>query len=363
MHIVLSQRVDIDSSYSDELFKLYHYPTRYKNQLKTGDVFVYYQGDRLVREHRYYYGMGKIGKILLDDLDGSYYAELIECKKFKDKVSIYLEDGYIEQMDFSTVRKSFNPPWQSSVRPISKKAFEYIISRSGIVENNNAGDEDENLQYEWAYSKNSCCIKSRKVTDKIVSVDDLKEELKWKIKKFYVYKQNDAIFEMQQIVNQITKALYPKSNTDIAQKNVKDHREGIISLRDCCKSMQMTFSYKPVLIKAILFHADTDGNVNVSDIVEFFRNFYESRRRDGVIIEKGNSIFAKGKYTDKEAERIIIMNPVKCFENMNILKYHKSSGVIRVNANIWKSISKEGKLEIEVVCDERLVQYFKKIGK
>ena len=42
--------------------------------------------------------------------------------------------GYIEQLGYETVRKSMNPPWQSSVRPISIEAFKYILDHSEINE-------------------------------------------------------------------------------------------------------------------------------------------------------------------------------------------------------------------------------------
>lgn len=45
MLVVLSHRIDFESDYADELFRTYHYPSRYRNQLHEGDRFVYYQGN------------------------------------------------------------------------------------------------------------------------------------------------------------------------------------------------------------------------------------------------------------------------------------------------------------------------------
>ena len=41
MLVILSQKVDSESSYADELFNSYHYPARYKNQLHEGDTVSY----------------------------------------------------------------------------------------------------------------------------------------------------------------------------------------------------------------------------------------------------------------------------------------------------------------------------------
>lgn len=40
----------------------------------------------------------------------------------------------MEQLGYDTVRKSINPPWQSSVRPLSKQAYSYILQHSGSHE-------------------------------------------------------------------------------------------------------------------------------------------------------------------------------------------------------------------------------------
>ena len=75
------------------------------------------------------------------------------------------------------------------------------------------------------------------------------------------------------------------------------------------RQMDMSYSYKPVLIKAILHHADEKGRIQLADIVAYFRAYYEGRRAAGLVVEKPNSLFARGGYTDKEAERNILPIP------------------------------------------------------
>lgn len=124
------------------------------------------------------------------------------------------------------------------------------------------------------------------------------------------------------------------------------------------EQMDMSYSYKPVLLKAILKHADKNGRVKLEDIVSYFKNFYESRRAGGLIIEKSNSIFAKGGYTDKEAERNILSNPFKRFEDMNMLRHTKTLGIIEVDSTVWKKLTDEDKAKIELVCSEKLEEYY-----
>jgi hypothetical protein len=122
--------------------------------------------------------------------------------------------------------------------------------------------------------------------------------------------------------------------------------------------MDMSYSYKPVLIKAVLLCADDKGRVKLDDIVSFFRSYYEGRRSAGLVVEKKNSIFARGDYTDKEAARNILSNPFKRFEDMQMLRHTKTLGIIQVDEAVWKRLSKEEKAEIDQICDEKLNAYF-----
>lgn len=134
-----------------------------------GDTFVYYQGNRYDKSQRYYFGTGKIGKIRQED-EENYYAELFNVVRFEKKVPIYLPDGgYVEQLGYETVRKSINPPWQSSIRSLSKAAYEYMLSKSGgkkIIESCNA-------------------------------------DLKKAIQSYYIEKDKNAVLQILRIANQL----------------------------------------------------------------------------------------------------------------------------------------------------------------
>lgn len=176
MLIVLSQKVDSDSDYEDDLFKVYHFPARYRNQIHEGDTFVYYQGNRFDKTQRYYFGMGIIGKITCSD-GVNYYADLLYGRKFEKKVPIYLPDtGYIEQLGYDTIRNSINPPWQSSIRPLSESAYNYILSHAGELSD-------------------------------VVSIEEMKEKMKNEIRSFYVGGNDSAILQIIELSKKIAKLL------------------------------------------------------------------------------------------------------------------------------------------------------------
>lgn len=179
MIVVLSQKIDSESAYEDELFSRYHYPARYRNQLHEDDTFVYYQGNRYDKSQRYYFGVGRIGKISSTD-ENNFYADLLDCQRFSINTPIYLPSGgYIEQLGYDTIRKSINPPWQSSVRPLSLEAFNYIMKVAGST---------------FSIETSS-------------PLDKLKESLRDAVRDFYVEKNNSAILQIREISNSIVKVM------------------------------------------------------------------------------------------------------------------------------------------------------------
>jgi hypothetical protein len=115
------------------------------------------------------------------------------------------------------------------------------------------------------------------------------------------------------------------------------------------------------LLKAVLQYADKQGRVKIEDIVAYFKAYYEDRRNKGLKVEKQNSIFAKGGYTDKEAERNILSNPFKRFEDMNMVRHTKTLGIVEVDSTVWKKLSEDEKAHILSVCDKKLDEYYERI--
>ena len=130
---------------------------------------------------------------------------------------------------------------------------------------------------------------------------------------------------------------------------------------DMIRKMDMSYSYKPVLIKAILRYADEKGRVRLEDIADYFRAYYEGRRAAGLVVEKATSIFAKGNYTNSEAQKNILANPFKRFEDMQMLRHTRTLGIIQVDEAVWKRLGEGEKAEIERVCGEKLEGYYRRL--
>ena len=131
---------------------------------------------------------------------------------------------------------------------------------------------------------------------------------------------------------------------------------------DMIRRMDMSYSYKPVFVLAVLAHADKSGFINLSDIVAFFRAYYQQRRADGLIVEKANSLYCREDVTDKEIERNILVNPFKRFEDMHMLYHTKTLGIIQVDGSVWKRLTEEDFREIREVCLRKLEHYYQQLA-
>ena len=128
------------------------------------------------------------------------------------------------------------------------------------------------------------------------------------------------------------------------------------------ETMDMSYSYKPVLLKAIYEYMDTSGRVALPDVVDYFIDFYEDRKAHGMIAEKSTSIYQKGGYTRKDVEKNILSNPFKRFEDMRFLMRCKDVETIEVNPIIFRKLTKEDWLHIIRVCDKSLEKYYTRIS-
>lgn len=121
--------------------------------------------------------------------------------------------------------------------------------------------------------------------------------------------------------------------------------------------MDMSYSYKPVLPKGIFENIDENGRVRIEDLVDYFIDYYETRRSNGQVVEKKRCLYLRD-YTRKEVERNILSNPFKRFEDMNFMKKSKDIEYIELSRYIRRKLDKK---EIDWIIkhsDEKLKEYF-----
>lgn len=134
--------------------------------------------------------------------------------------------------------------------------------------------------------------------------------------------------------------------------NIKD------KFMDFVDKMDMSYSYKPVLLLAMLENADEKGKVKIEDIVDYYIDFYEDRKKKGLQAEKKKSFVNEDEIDRKKCKRNIFENPFKRFEDMRFMEKCQDVEFVRFNMNVWRKLSKEEKVTIENRCEEKLKGYF-----
>lgn len=138
----------------------------------------------------------------------------------------------------------------------------------------------------------------------------------------------------------------------ITPSNIKDKFINFIN------KMDMSYSYKPVLLKAIFEKVNNEGEIKISDIVDYFISFYCDRKNKGLVVEKKPCLYLQNEYSRKDVEKNIFANPFKRFADMRFLKRCNDFQHIKINNNIFKKLSLEEIESIIKQCDIKLKAYY-----
>ena len=124
------------------------------------------------------------------------------------------------------------------------------------------------------------------------------------------------------------------------------------------EKMDMSYSYKPVLLYAMLENTDDKGRVLIEDLIDYFIYFYEDRRIKGLVVEKKKCIYLNGNYTRSDVKSNILSNPFKRFADMGFMKQSKDLEYVEFNRYIWNKMTKEDIKQIIEHCDIALDRYY-----
>lgn len=127
---------------------------------------------------------------------------------------------------------------------------------------------------------------------------------------------------------------------------------------DMAKQMQMSKSYKPVFLLSFIQVMNGNMEAMLDDIADLFAEYYENRRRNGLLVEKGKCIFTAESYTAKDVEKLILNMPFKRFEDMDFMHHSKHLGIIQLDKAIAKSLTDEDIESLMQYSEEALKKYY-----
>lgn len=128
--------------------------------------------------------------------------------------------------------------------------------------------------------------------------------------------------------------------------------------------MTITYSYKPVLFIAMFKVCDSFGCAKVSNIADYFIEFYQNRKKQGLIIEKPRSIFSIGKYSKKDVIDLLFRYPIKVIsQDKNQFIKILDKETITFDTNLYISLTDTDIQYCLEFCYKSLERYYKRFDK
>jgi hypothetical protein len=128
---------------------------------------------------------------------------------------------------------------------------------------------------------------------------------------------------------------------------------------DFARSRNMSKSYKPVLLKALIRVVDRNGEAHIDALVDEFRAFYLARRQAGLVVEFGPPDLTDTRAVgDAQLRQLIVKNPLERFLIKGFLEYLPKEGLVRFAPQLWNELRFWELLDIQRSADEQLGYYY-----
>jgi superfamily II DNA or RNA helicase len=106
-----------------------------------------------------------------------------------------------------------------------------------------------------------------------------------------------------------------------------------------CEEMDMSASYKPVLLLCLLDTVDEDGSVPIATLTLAFRDFYLDRLARGLPAEKPTARMSRvAELTEAEIQRVILDMPFRKFAQRRFLEYDRDVSRVRFASPLWRRL-------------------------
>jgi len=133
---------------------------------------------------------------------------------------------------------------------------------------------------------------------------------------------------------------------------------------DFVARMDMSSSYKPVLLLAILAKVDEHGRARLDDIVLAFHAFYLGRLQSGLPVERTGMRMQQPDHCSEDDIRSVMLSmPFRKFEQRKYLSYDKQDlAYIRFPAALWRQLTIEDRASVRSQCEQAISDYYERIG-
>lgn len=132
---------------------------------------------------------------------------------------------------------------------------------------------------------------------------------------------------------------------------------------DYARSRNLSKSYKPVLLKALLQLVNRNGEVVMDDLARVFHAFYLERQAAGLPTEEDGLLKDPAAAPLDAVARLIVKFPLDRFLIKQFLIYDADQGVVRFAPQLWEELRIYELLDLRAGADEQLRYYYGRLGR
>jgi superfamily II DNA or RNA helicase len=127
------------------------------------------------------------------------------------------------------------------------------------------------------------------------------------------------------------------------------------------EEMDMAMSYKPVMLLALLDSVGEDGKGKLTEVVQRFRQFYQERKRAGLLVERPGARRVPMEELDElSTQRLMLEMPFEKFERRRFLRYDGDLAYVRFDPRLWRQLGTDDLESIRAICQQRIQSYYER---
>lgn len=136
----------------------------------------------------------------------------------------------------------------------------------------------------------------------------------------------------------------------------------VSDLKDYLASTSMTFSYKAVMVLALLDAVDQHGKASQSALIARFHAFYLERQRRGLPTEKTRDrnpspLLKPNEASNAQIWQILVRYPLPLMDEFITV----DDDSVRIKPAIWAQMSAADLVELREIAQRRIVAYYEDV--
>jgi hypothetical protein len=127
--------------------------------------------------------------------------------------------------------------------------------------------------------------------------------------------------------------------------------------------MDMSSSYKPVLLLTMLESVDEHGRALLDQVVQGFQSFYLDRQKNGLRVERaGMRMERASDLSLDEVRSLMLAMPFRKFEQRKYVAYDREDlAFIRFQSPLWRQLRDTDRAAVRNQCEQAISDYYERI--